>query len=193
MQQRCAFQIGESISVAFAWFVIRDVYTDREGADNGTVVLAQDGKMFPVHARLHHPVYRLQEVVAVSLHVEADEIGPQQTIHQLTLPRTDAKGLRVRPRDVPEDRHTRIRPLLFDQPRQQSEVIILDQNHRAGYVSDFFQHGVGELAVNLLVVLPVGGTEDGAGVRNMTEWPETLVGKTVVVAFLFLLVQPHAS
>src|SRR5580692_4661609 len=156
------------------------------------MVLAQDRKMFPVDTRLDDPVDRLQEVIAVRLHMKADKICSQQPVHQLPLPGTDAEGFRVWPRDMPEDRDARVRPLLFDQPRQQREVIILDQNHWTRRVFDFLQHRVRELAIDLLIKLPVGRTEDGAGMGDMAEWPKTFVGKTVIVTFLFPLAQPNA-
>src|SRR5271169_1983723 len=125
--------------------------------------------------------------------MKTDEICPQQAVYQLPLPGADTKGFRVRPRDVPENSYPRVRSLFFDQPRQQSEVIILDQNHGAWRVFDFLQHRISELAVDLLIMLPIGRAKDGAGMGNVAEWPKTLVGKTVIVAFLLLLAQPHPS
>src|SRR6266480_1057349 len=44
----------------------------------------------------------LQKVIAVQLDVKSDQIAAQQSVEELFLPRADAKGLPVRPRDVPE-------------------------------------------------------------------------------------------
>ena len=44
-----------------------------------------------------------------------------------------------------------------------------------------------------LVLFPIRGPEGGARVGNMAERPESLIGKAVVVPFLFLLRQPNTA
>ena len=87
---------------------------------------------------------------------------------------------------MPEDCHASIRPLFLDHPRQQREVIVLDEHHRFRDIFDFLEHGGHELAVHLLVVLPIGSPKKRTGVRDVAKGPESFVGKAVVITFLFL-------
>ena len=64
------------------------------------------------------------------LDVEAHQVGAQQTFQELALPRADAERFRIRPGNVPENRDARIGPRFLDEPRHQSEVVVLDQHHR---------------------------------------------------------------
>ncbi len=121
--------------------------------------VAFDGEALPVEPRLKRAVHRLQEIVAVRLHVETDQVGAQQPVQQFALPGADAERFRVRPRDVPEDRNPGIRPPLLDHARQQSEMIVLHKNHRVLSSGHLLQCGIGELAIHLLVLLPVGGAK----------------------------------
>ena len=150
------------------------------------MVLTQDGKVLPVDARLDDAVDGLEEIVAVRLNVKSDQVGAEQTIHQLALPGANAKGFRIRPRDMPEDGHARIGPLFLDQPGQQRKVIVLDEHDGLGDILDLLEHGGHELAVDVLIVLPVGSPKKRAGVRDMAKRPQPFVGKAVVVALLFL-------
>ena len=54
--------------------------------------VALDGEMLPVDSRFQRTVHRLQKVVAVGLDVEADQVGAQQAVQQLRLPRADAEA-----------------------------------------------------------------------------------------------------
>ena len=105
------------------------------------------------------------------LHVETNQVGAQQAVQQFALPRADAKRFRVWPRDVPEDRNPGIRPLLLDHARQESEMIVLHQNHRLLSPGHFLHHGIRELAIHLLVLLPIGGAKERAGMRDVTQRP----------------------
>ena len=49
-----------------------------------------------------------------SLNVEADEVRAQQAVQQLTLPRANAEGFRIRPGNMPEDGHARVGMLGLD-------------------------------------------------------------------------------
>ena len=82
------------------------------------MVKALHREMFPVDARLNDPVDRLQKISTMGLNVEPDQVGAQQPVHQFALPWTNSEGLRIRPRDMPENGHARIRPFLLDQPGQ---------------------------------------------------------------------------
>ena len=77
-------------------------------------------------------------------------------------PRADAEPLGVRPRDVPEGetvaRGSRSRIIRGSE----REVIVLHEDDRVVAV-DLFAHGVGELLVHRLVVLPIVAAERSAG------------------------------
>jgi hypothetical protein len=144
-------------------------------------------------SRLTVQIHGLQEVRAVGLNVEANQVRAQQSVYEFSLPGTNTECLRVRPRDMPEDCHARIGARLLNHPGQKREVIILGQQHRTVHALHLLQHRIGEPPVGRLIVLPVGNPKHGASVGNVAERPEPLVGKTVVVAFLFFLAQPDAA
>ena len=93
---------------------------------------------------------------------------------------------------MPERDDRGSREALTDELGRQREVVILHEDDRILRV-DLGAHGVDELAVHLLVVLPVLGAEGGARVRKMAERPETFVGEAVIVALLFGGAEPHAA
>ncbi len=68
-------------------------------------------------------------------------------------------------------------------------MIVLDEDHRIISVG-LFGNGVGKPLIDRQVLLPVAGTEQGADMCNMTEGPEPLVGKSVVIARFFCFCQP---
>ena len=74
--------------------------------------------MFPVDARFQSSVHRLQEVVAVRLDMKADQVRSQQSVDQLALPGADRKRLGIRPWDMPENRHARVRPFFLQHSGQ---------------------------------------------------------------------------
>ncbi len=154
---------------------------------------AVDGESVPFGQRFDRAIDGSQEVVAVRLRVEADEVGANQAVHQLALPRADAEDLGVRPRNVPEDRHARVRTRLFDETRQEREVVVVHQQDRRTHVPHFFEHRIRELTIDRLIVRPVLGPEDRARVGDVAERPEALVREAVVVAALFLPGQPDAA
>ncbi len=156
------------------------------------VLAPGDREALPVDAGLDGALHRVQEVVAVVLGVEADEVGAQHAQEQLVLPRADREGLEVRPRDVPEDRGARVRALALDEPGQQREVIVLDQHHRRLGARDLLQHRGGELLVDRPVVRPVLRAELGPVVHDVAERPQPLVGEAVVVSRLLLRREPDA-
>ena len=94
---------------------------------------------------------------------------------------------------MPEDGHTRVRPRRLDEPRRQREVVILHKDNGLGTALHLLQQRSRKLLVHTLVPLPVRSAEDGPGVRNMTERPQTLIGKAVVVACLLLAREPHPA
>ena len=63
---------------------------------------ADDGEVFVVDARLERPLDGLEKIVAVKLDVERQQVVAEQAVQDLLRPWTDAKRLRIRPRNVPE-------------------------------------------------------------------------------------------
>ncbi len=125
----------------------------------------------------------------MALDVKPDQVAAQHPFQDLFLVGTDRKYLRIGPGDVPEQGDGRIRPFLFDHLRQEREVIVLDEDERLGR-RQFLEKAFGEFFVDLPVHLPVGLPEDRPRVGDMTQRPQPLVGKPVVIPFLFLLGQP---
>ena len=127
------------------------------------------------------------------LYVKTDDVGAEEAFEKLPLPGADAKRFRIGPRNVPEHRHARVRPLLFDQPRQQRKVIVLNEHERLIGVLHLLQHRFGEHLVHALVLLPVGGAERRTRMGNVAERPEPFVRKAEVVAVLLRFRQPDAA
>ena len=65
-------------------------------------------------------------------------------------------------------------------------MIVLDEHHGFRHIFNLLEHGGHELAVDLLVVLPVGSPKERTGVRDVAKRPKSFVGKAVVITFLFL-------
>ena len=106
---------------------LRQRHADRMRPDHGGVVPAIDRVALPFDPAFEEPVDRLQEVGAVRLDVKADQVGAEQPVEELALPRTNAKRLRIGPGNVPEHGDSRVGALCFDQRRQQRKVIVLHQ------------------------------------------------------------------
>ena len=87
--------------------------------------------------------------------MKTDLVGAQQSFYLFPLPRANAKSFRIRPRDLPENRHASVGPLLLDQTGEQRKVIILHQHGGMFHISHFLQHRVGELDVNFPIGIPI--------------------------------------
>src|SRR5258708_20429752 len=94
---------------------------------------------------------------------------------------------------MPEDCDARVGPLLLDHPGQQCEVVVLHQDDRPNSVFDLLEQGIGELSVDCLVIIPVAGPKNRAGVGDMAEWPQSLIGKSVAIPLFLFLGEPHAA
>ncbi len=128
-------------------------------------------KVFPIDARFQRAIHGIQKIVAVPLDMETDQIGPQQAFQQFALPRANSEGLRIRPRNVPENSDTGVRAMPFDDLREQGKMIILDQHDGAFLVGDFLEDGGGEFLVNRAIRIPIAGAKLGAGMRNVAQRP----------------------
>ena len=157
------------------------------------VAVAGDREMLAVDTAFERAIHGLQEIVAVRLDVEADQIRAEQAIQQLALPGADAEGFRIGPGDVPEDGHARIRTALLDHLREQREMVVLHEHDRAFFVRDFLEHGIGEMFVDGTIGFPVAGAEDGACVGDVAQGPQAFVGEAEVKPLLFFLGEPNAA
>ena len=126
------------------------------------------------------------------LRVKTNQVRPQQSVNQLTLPGTNSEHFRIRPRNMPENCYARIRTGFLHHSRQEREVIILRQQDGRFRAFHFIEHRIGKVPVGLLVTQPVVGTKNGACMRDMAKGPQSFVGETLVIAFLFFCCQPHA-
>src|ERR1017187_6977727 len=100
--------------------------------------------------------------------------------------RADFKRLRCGPGDVPEDCDARLGEAIFQHPRQQGKMIVLNKDHGILFAGDFLDESVGKLLVDCVVVFPIRSAKDGAGVGDVAERPETFIGKSVIVASFLL-------
>ena len=107
-----------------------------------------------VDAALHEAVDRLDEVVAMELGMEAEDGASEQSVDDLIPPGTDAEGLRVWPRNVPEGDDRRARQAPAKHARQQGEVIVLHQDDRVVAVR-LLDDDVGEALIDRDVMRPV--------------------------------------
>ena len=138
-----------------------------------------------IDARLDEAVDGLEKIVAVQLHVKAQQVAAEKPVEDLFLPGADAERLAMRPRNVPEVADDGIGTPPLDESRKQRKVIVLHEHDRRR-AFDLVEHGLGELRVDARVVLPVGRVENGPRIGDMAERPERAVGEAVVVAlFLF--------
>jgi hypothetical protein len=149
-------------------------------------------KEIAVQPRLEGAVDGFQEVVAVILEVEGEQIVAEQPVEDLVLPGADAKCLRVGPGDVPELADHRILARGLHHAGQQRVVIVLHEHDRLG-AGNLLEHRVGEPAVDGDVLAPVGRVEHGTRIRDMAQGPECAVGEAVVIPFLFAVRQPDAA
>src|SRR5580698_1756692 len=104
-------------------------HADRKWPDQRLMPLPAYRETVPVRICFERPVHRLQKIIAMRLHMKPNQIRAQQSIQKFALPRTNSNRLRIRPRNVPEDRDMRVGPLLLDQTRQKRKVIILHRNY----------------------------------------------------------------
>ena len=121
------------------------VDADRKRLDVGPVPAPDDGEVLAVDPGLDAGVDRVEEVVAVELDVEAQQVVAEQAVDDLLAPRADAERLAVRPGNVPELADDRIGPRLLDEPRQQREVVVLHEDDRA-LVADLVDDRVARIA-----------------------------------------------
>ena len=93
---------------------------------------------------------------------------------------------------MPEGDDGGLGQLFAHHARHQGEVVVLHQ-HDGVLGLGLLHHGVSKDLVDLDVVIPVTGAEDGADVGNMAKRPQAFIGQTIVVAGLLFGGQPDAA
>ena len=68
-------------------------------------------------------------------------------------------------------------------------MIVLDQNHRV-FGSRFFTYDIGKSPIDTHVLFPVRGAKYRTDVGDVAQRPQPFVGKTCIVALLFLRREP---
>src|ERR1700685_1494344 len=149
------------------------------------MVLAIDSEVLPVDSRLQSAVHRLKKIIAMRLDVKSNQVGAEHSVNQFPLPRADAKRLRVRPGNVPEDCNPSIRTFALNQSRNEREMVVLQQQQRLLEIGHLFERSIGKLLIDLAISLPVRRTEDRASVRDVTQRPQPFIREAEVITFLF--------
>src|SRR5690242_4897710 len=114
--------------------------------DQGRASPQNDAVPFTVDPGLKLPVDGFEEVVAMVLDMEREEVIPKQALEELALPGTNPEGFRIGPRDMPELANDRPRNSVLNHLGQQGEVVVLDKNQGPG-LPDLLDHRLGELLV----------------------------------------------
>ena len=70
-------------------------------------------------------------------------------------------------------------------------MIILHQHDGTLLALDLFEHGVRELAIDGPVGLPVLRAKGGPRMRDVTQGPQTLIGKPKIETLLFFVREPR--
>ena len=99
--------------------------------------------MLGVYARFDRALDGFQEICAVVLQVEPEQIVPQHSVKQFVLPGKCPEGLAIGPGYVPELSHREFWIIPLQHCRQKGQVIVLYENHGLLAVG-LFQHRIGE-------------------------------------------------
>src|SRR5258708_1350962 len=148
-----------SIAALPTFGLFRKRNTDRERMHQRLMVAAVYGKPLEFHARLQRAIHGLQEVDAMRLDMKADQVRAEQSMEDLPLLRTNTEGFGIGPRDMPENRDPRVRPLFLDHAWSEREMVILNQHDRLRGVRHFLENGARDLLIDAPVLFPVPGTK----------------------------------
>jgi hypothetical protein len=139
------------------------------------VILAEDAKQ------------ATKKVLHVVVGVKADEIGAQQAIQDKSAPwcRKEAEQLVSREWNMEKESNGCIRDSLAEIPRQEHQMIIMDPDD-VPWPCDFnkrFTEGM----VDLLILLPVIGSENCQLGKVVEEWPDGFVAESLIEVFYIFL------
>ena len=93
---------------------------------------------------------------------------------------------------MPKHRDLRIGTALFYECGYEREMIILHQYDRPLDMAHFFEKRLGEQTVHFTVLKPVLFSKLRPHMCHMTERPQGVIGKTVIISFDFLGSEPYA-
>jgi hypothetical protein len=149
------------------------------------------GELNPVD--VHHEAQDVGEgggeVAEIGGGVEADQVGAEEALEELSAGREGSEQLLGGERDVEEEPDPRLRQPAADQSRQQQELIVVDPDQVAGPV--LRHHHLGELLVGLDVGVPVAGLEGDLVQEIVEQGPEDPVGEALVIAGHQVPVERH--
>jgi hypothetical protein len=134
-----------------------------------------------IHADPQYVLHTLQEIFAVLLEVKAEEIVPQQALHQLSPPGADPVHLPGRPGDMPEVHDGEVGDALSEVSRGEGQVVILDPDG-GGHALAFLGDRLGEALVRILVMVPVGRLEHRPFQLKVAEGPQRAVREAIIEA-----------
>ncbi len=187
-----AFHGGLNLVALGLSIVSREIDADRKRPYQGAVTTAVDLGSIEVNSRFDLAIDRVQKVLAMVVHMEAEQVVPQQTIQKLFSPREGPKDLAVGPGDVPELGDDEAGMCVLEHPWEQAEVKVLDEDKgRLG--PHFLEHRIREEPVDFAIVLPVSRVEPRTREGNVAKRPEPAVGEAVVVPFLLLRGEPDPA
>ncbi len=92
---------------------------------------------------------------------------------------------------MPERDDDCFRQPFANEPRQQREMVVLDQDDRTVGL-DLLEYRIGELSVDRPVGLPVACPKHRTRESDMAQRPQAFVGGAEVMALVLFLAQPHA-
>src|SRR5262252_416211 len=132
----------------------------------------------------------LQEIAAMLLEVEAQQVVAQQAFEQFLPPGADTVDLPRRPGNMPEVHDRQVGETLAEQARTERQVVILHPDHSPGAAA-FLRHYVGKGGIDLLIVAPVERFEHRALELQVAQRPQGAIGQTIIKAAHLCLAQPH--
>ena len=163
---------------------------DRHRHDGARAAVEPDARRFDLDLGPELLLRRQQEVAAIALELEREQVVGQQAGEDLAPPRTDAQPIGIRPRNVPEQRRPGVGAARPQRRRDQREVIVLDEDRRLGR-RELLVDRRGEPDVDLLVRRPVLGAELRPDVHHVAERPQPFVGEPAVVRGERRLLEPQ--
>ena len=125
----------------------------------------------------------VHEILAILRSLEPDDRAAEKPPEELSAPRADRVVTWMRPGDMPERDNGAEWQALANGPGRERKVIVLNQNQRPTAV-DLLRDGLGKSRVDRLVCLEVIGSKNRLDVSAMTERPQALVRKTLVIPSL---------
>lgn len=154
--------------------VLVEVDTDRERANGGRMSSAANLRSRLIDTSFHRAIDSLQEVLAMMLKMEPQQVIPQQTVQKLFPPRERVEYFAIWPWNVPELSNHKVRARVAKHARKQAEVVILNKDE-GRFVLRFFQNCFGKALIHTPIGLPIFGSEQRTSECNVTQRPQAFV------------------